>query len=111
MGISTPGPSQAPILGHKDLWDGEVTASSSRMPNSSSGVKSLQFGLQSCGTVRPQGTVPGRGGARARAAFGSHREQGWGVSTGELPVLCPFPLLVQAVAAGIEAPRDGDTPV
>lgn len=55
--------------------------------------------------------MPGRGGARARAAFGSHREQGWGVSIGELPVLCPFPLLVQAVAAGIEAPRDGDTPV
>lgn len=71
FGISTPGPFQAPILRQEDLRHGGLTASSTRMPNFSSGVKSLQFGLQSLRTVGLQGPFPGRVGASCPLCRGS----------------------------------------
>lgn len=120
FGISTSGPFQAPILRQEDLRHGGLTASSTRMPNFSSGVKSLQFGLQSLRDCQAAGPLPRQGRCllptlprlcRGPAALGCHWEQGWGVSIGLLPMVCPCPLLSRGVGAGTEAPGDGDTPV
>lgn len=104
FGISTLGPFQALILHHEDLRGGEVITSSTRMPNFSSGVKSLQFGLQSLGDCQAAGHLARQGRCllptlpwlcQGRAALGSHREQGWGVSIGVLLMACPFPGVLQ----------------
>lgn len=113
FGISTPGPFQAPILRHEDRGGGEVIASSTRMPNFSSGVKSLQFGLQSLRDCQAAGHL-----ARLLPAL-LWLCQGWGslwlppgAGLGCQHQGAPHVVsLSRGVAAGIEAPGDDDTPV
>lgn len=87
------------------------------MPNFSSGVKSLQFGLQSLRDCQAAGHLARQGQCllptepwlcQGRGSLGLPPGAGLGCPHRDAPHVVS---LSRGVAAGIEAPRDGDTPV
>lgn len=100
FGISTLGPFQAPILRHEDRGGGEVIASSTRMPYFSSGVKSLQFGLQSLRDCQAAGHLAHLLPTllwlcQGRGSLWLPPGAGLGCQHQGAPQLCPFPGVLQ----------------
>lgn len=98
MGISTPGPSQAPILRHEDLRGGEVMASSTRMPNF---IWSEEFAIW---FTELEGAA-GQGWCLLPLLPLAPTGAGLGCQHGGQPVLCPSGMVTHGGSRGCSPPR------